>query len=91
MHIELGLNYEIVQWSLDFVYFETLNIKLDLLISMKFVLVKVIKLELPVNYYFRIIDLGLSHIEYLLGNLEINLISLYIAFGVIIIRLEKLL
>ena len=37
-------------------YFGTLNIKLDLLISMKFVLVKVIKLDLYVNYYFKIID-----------------------------------
>ena len=31
---------------------------IDLLISMKFVLVKVIKLDLNVNYYFRIINLG---------------------------------
>ena len=63
MHFELALNYEIVQWSLDFVYlyllyFGTLHIKLDLLISIKFVLVKVIKLDLHVNYYFKIIDLG---------------------------------
>ena len=62
MHIELGLNYEIVQWSPGFVYlcllyFGTLNIKLDLLISMKFVFVKVFKLDLDVTYYFRIIDL----------------------------------
>ena len=61
--MKLGLNYEIVQYSLDFVYlcllyFGTLNIKLDLLISLKFVLVKVIKLDLHVNYYFKIIDLG---------------------------------
>ena len=39
-------------------YFGTLNIKLDLLINMKFVLVKVTKLDLHVNYYFKIIDLG---------------------------------
>ena len=40
------------------ILFRTLNIKLDLLISMKFLLVKVLKLDLHVNYYFKIIDLG---------------------------------
>ena len=39
------------------IVFGTLNIKLDLLINMKFVL-KVVKLDLHVNYYFKIIDLG---------------------------------
>ena len=62
MHIELGLNHEIVQWSLDFVYlcllyFGPLNIKLDLLIGMTFVLMKIIELDLYVNYYFEIVDL----------------------------------
>ena len=52
-----------VQQNLDFVYlrllyFGPLNIKLDLLICMKFVLVKVVELDFHVNYYFEIVDLG---------------------------------
>ena len=53
------------------ILFRTLNIKLDVLISMKFLLVKVLKLDLHVNYYFKIIDL-VNHILNI--NLEIYLL-----------------
>ena len=40
-----------------FIVLWAINIKLDLLIGMTFVLVKIIELDLYVNYYFEIVDL----------------------------------